>query len=70
MADDDSIDAQIKRLGTYLFNERQKRGVGKMLDSTDHEIAIERALASAYVARELDCIRKFLNGLTVLKEKA
>ena len=70
MADDDSVDAQIKRLGTYLFNERQKRGVGKILGSTEHEIAIEQALASAYVARELDSIRKFLNGLTVLKEKA
>jgi hypothetical protein len=57
MADEKPIDAQIQRLNSYLFNEKQKRGAAQLFESTDHEIAIEQALALAYIARELETAR-------------
>jgi hypothetical protein len=62
---DDAIDAQINRLEDYLLGNKQIVNA--------HEIAIEQALALAYVAKELKDGRlglaKFLEGLTILKEK-
>ncbi len=54
------IEAQVTRL------EQLKT---KYVNRPELLVAVEQALASAYVARELDGIKQFLNGLTVLKEK-
>jgi hypothetical protein len=63
---EDAIDSQISRLEDYLLGNKQIVNA--------HEIAIEQALALAYVAKELKDNRlglmKFLEGLTILKEKA
>jgi hypothetical protein len=65
MEKEDAIDSQIERLEDYLLGNKQIVNA--------HEIAIEQALASAYLARELKDARlslvNFLEGLTVLKEK-
>jgi hypothetical protein len=63
---DDAIDAQIRRLEDYLLGNKQIVNA--------HEVAIEQALALAYVAKELKDGRlgltKVLEGLTILREKA
>jgi hypothetical protein len=62
---EDAIDSQISRLEDYLLGNKQIVNA--------HEIAIEQALALAYVAKELKdgrlALTKFLEGLTILKEK-
>jgi hypothetical protein len=62
---DDAIDSQIRRLEDYLLGNKQIVNA--------HEVAIEQALALAYVAKELKDGRlgltKFLEVLTILKEK-
>jgi hypothetical protein len=60
--DIDGIDRQIERLQDYRKN-------GKSAGTpTSDQLAIEQALASAYVAKTLQSINQFLDGLTVLKE--
>ena len=60
----DGVDEQIERLQNYRKTARQTNSGTPTLD----QLAIEQALASAYVARELQSIKQFLNGLTVSKE--
>jgi hypothetical protein len=60
----DGVDEQIERLQNYRKTARQTNSGTPTLD----QLAIEQALASAYVARELQSIKQFLNRLTVLKE--
>jgi hypothetical protein len=62
--DIDGVDEQIERLQNYRKTARQTNSGTPTLD----QLAIEQALASAYVARELQSIKQFLNGLTVSKE--
>jgi hypothetical protein len=63
---EDAIDSQISRLEDYLLGNKQIVNA--------HEVAIEQALALAYIAKELKDSRlgltKFLESLTILKEKA
>jgi hypothetical protein len=59
--------------------DRERAEIDAQIEGLNHDLQkampdsrrqTEQALASAYVARELNGIRKFLDGLTILQEKA